>query len=115
LPPLQDFPGNLSIQLTYTLTDDNQLIHGEVPCAATYLQYSAAPATQRGLHPTCAPPEMPASLPGLACLPAAPLPADIVAVTDKTTPVGMFSHPYFNLAGMETGETVLSHKLKINA
>jgi galactose mutarotase-like enzyme len=29
--------------------------------------------------------------------------------------VGMFSHPYFNLAGMESGETVLGHKLKINA
>lgn len=63
----QGFPGNLSVQIGYELTDDNQLI-------MTY-----------------------------------------VAKTDKTTPVNLTNHAYFNLMGAESGQDCRAHRLTIAA
>lgn len=42
--------------------------------------------------------------------------SDIRATTDKATPINVFNHPYFNLAGLVTGnETILDHVLTLNA
>ncbi|PRW57248.1 galactose mutarotase [Chlorella sorokiniana] len=64
----QGFPGNLSVQVTYTLTDDNALS------------------------------------------------IDIRATTDEPTPVNIFSHPYFNLAGVASNDSsILDHIFTVNA
>lgn len=63
----QGFPGNLQLEVQYTLGDDNSFA------------------------------------------------IDIRAITDKATPVNVFSHPYFNLAGLEADNaTILDHKLTID-
>ncbi|MGF1727766.1 galactose-1-epimerase [Photobacterium nomapromontoriensis] len=63
----QGFPGNLSVQVCYELTDDNQVI-------MTY-----------------------------------------AAQTDKTTPVNLTNHAYFNLMGAESGQDCREHQLTITA
>ncbi|KAL4431225.1 hypothetical protein ABPG75_006481 [Micractinium tetrahymenae] len=64
----QNFPGNVSLEVTYTLTDANELI------------------------------------------------IDISAVSDAATPINVFNHPYFNLAGLTSDNaTILDHVLTINS
>lgn len=41
--------------------------------------------------------------------------ADISAVSDAATPINVFNHPYFNLAGLTSDNaTILGHQLTIN-
>lgn len=40
--------------------------------------------------------------------------ADITGTTTKATPLSIFSHPYFNLAGFADNATVLDHLLTIH-
>ena len=63
----QGFPGNLTVQVSYTFDDNNEVS----------ISYSAQ--------------------------------------TDKTTPVNLTNHAYFNLMGAESGIDCLSHQLQINA
>jgi aldose 1-epimerase len=60
------FPGNVKVKVTYTLTDDNELV------------------------------------------------IDYEATTDKSTPINLSQHSYFNLAGEGTGD-ILNHEVMINA
>jgi len=62
----EGFPGNLKVKVTYTLTDDNELV------------------------------------------------IDYEATTDKSTPINVSQHSYFNLAGEGTGD-ILNHEILINA
>ncbi|ODA33957.1 galactose-1-epimerase [Veronia pacifica] len=63
----QGFPGRLDVQVTYEVTDDNEVI------------------------------------------------IDYKATSDMYTPVNLTNHAYFNLAGEASGESVMSHTLKIEA
>ncbi len=63
----QGYPGNLEVKVTYTLTDDNELV----------IAYEAN--------------------------------------TDKTSPVNLTNHAYFNLAGEESNAKCLDHTLQLSA
>ncbi|MDD1782617.1 galactose-1-epimerase [Enterovibrio sp. ZSDZ35] len=63
----QGFPGKVNAAVTYTLTDDNQVVIG------------------------------------------------YKAITDKTTPVNLTNHAYFNLMGAESGADCREHRLMIAA
>jgi aldose 1-epimerase len=63
----QGYPGNLDVKVTYTLTNDNELV----------IEYGAS--------------------------------------VDKTCPVNLTNHAYFNLAGEGSEETALAHTLQLNA
>lgn len=62
----EGYPGNLTITVVYTLSDDNELL------------------------------------------------IDYTAETDKTTPVNLTNHSYFNLTG-DVNNTILNHELQVNA
>jgi aldose 1-epimerase len=62
----EGYPGNLNIEVIYTLTDDNELL----------IEYSAT--------------------------------------TDRTTPVNLTNHCYFNLTG-DVNNSILNHQLQVNA
>ncbi len=62
----EGYPGNLTIAVVYTLTDDNELL------------------------------------------------IDYTAETDKTTPVNLTNHSYFNLTG-DVNNSILNHDLQVNA
>ncbi len=63
----QGYPGNLDVKVTYTLTDENELI----------IAYDA--------------------------------------ITDKTSPLNLTNHAYFNLAGEENDVNGLEHSLQLHA
>lgn len=49
------------------------------------------------------------------CTDTFPSLADISAVSDAPTPINVFNHPYFNLAGLTSDNaTILDHQLTIN-
>lgn len=62
----EGYPGTLSVEVTYTLTENNEI----------RIEYSA--------------------------------------ITDKTTPVNLTNHSYFNLTG-DNNSSILGHEIKINA
>ena len=84
----QGFPGDIHIELTYTLTDDNEL----------HLDYKAA-FNEKGKS----------ALPGQA--------ENSAADEDKAaleTPLNLTNHSYFNLNGHDSG-TVLTQEVRIDA
>lgn len=62
-------------------------------------------------HLPCSPPPL---LPPSQTRPSPPAAAAIRAATDRATPANLFSHPYFNLAGLPgSSSTVLDHVLTL--
>lgn len=115
----QGFPGNLSARVEYCLTDANELVMSEraaAGVAAALPQAASVPAPPAQLPSAPAAQLLSPSRPAPPC-PPRPLRPDITATTTKATPLSIWNHPYFNLAGFSnaTGanNTILDHNLTL--